>query len=108
MCRNQQPKGGGCAGNKGKQPYASGGKGGNKRAVGAGTALGLGPLPQQNMVLSGFAGLGMAQQNHLDSLFGSVRTNPLAGLSGLNTGLQSANGGNELLQLAALLGGSQQ
>ena len=50
----------------------------------------------------------MAQQNPLDSLFGSVGTNTMAGLGGLNTGLQSANGGNDLLQLAALLGGSQQ
>ena len=32
----------------------------------------------------------------------------MAGLGGLNTGLQSANSGNNLLQLAALLGGSQQ
>ena len=35
-------------------------------------------------------------------------TNTMAGLGGLNTGLQSANSGNDLLQLAALLGGSQQ
>ena len=32
----------------------------------------------------------------------------MAGLGGLNTGLKSANSGNGLLQLAALLGGSQQ
>ena len=32
----------------------------------------------------------------------------MAGLGGLNTGLQSANSGNDLLQLAAILGGSQQ
>ena len=50
----------------------------------------------------------MAQQNPLDSLFGSVGTNPLAGVTGLNTGLQSANGVNDLFQFAALLGGSQQ
>ena len=50
----------------------------------------------------------MAQQHPLDSLFGSVGTNPLAGITGLNAGLQSANGGNDLFQLAALLGGSQQ
>ena len=31
----------------------------------------------------------------------------MAGLGGLNTGLQSADSGNDLLQLAALLGGSQ-
>ena len=58
-------------------------------------------------MLSGLAGLGMAEQTPLDSRFGSVRTNTLAGLGGLNTGLQSANGGNDLLQLGALLGGSQ-
>ena len=58
-------------------------------------------------MLLGLTGLGMAQPSPLDSLFGSVRTNTLAGLGGLNTGLQSANGGNDLLQLAALLGGSQ-
>ena len=110
MGRNQQSKGGGYAGNKGKQSYASGGKGrGNKRAVGAAAALGLGPLPKQNTMLSGLARLGirMAQQNPLDSLFGSFGTNTLAGLGGLNAGLRPANGGNGLLQLAALLGGSQ-
>ena len=32
----------------------------------------------------------------------------MAGIAGLNTGLQTANGGNDLLQLATLLGGSQQ
>ena len=109
MGRNQQSKGGRYAGNKGNQSYASGGKGGgNKKAVDAATALGFGPLPQQNTMLSGLVGLGMAQPSPLDSLFRSVGTNTLAGLSGLNTGLQSANGGNDLLQLAALLGGSQQ
>ena len=59
-------------------------------------------------MLSGLAGLGMVQQNPLDSLFGSVGTNTVAGLGGLTTGLQSANSGNDLLQLGALLGGSQQ
>ena len=44
----------------------------------------------------------------MDLLFGFVGTNPLAGIAGLNTGLHTANGGNDLLQLAALLGGSQQ
>ena len=109
MGRNQQSKGGGYAGNKGNKTYASGGKGGggNKKTVDAATALGLGAL-QQNTMLSGLAGLGMVQQNPLDSLFGSVATNTMAGLGGLNTGLQSANSGNDLLQLAALLGGSQQ
>ena len=53
----------------------------------------------------GIAALGMAHQTPLDSLFGSGGTNPLAGLAGLNTG---ANGGNDLMQLAALLGGSRQ
>ena len=52
----------------------------------------------------------MVQQNSLDSLFGSVGANTVAGLGGLNTGLQSANSGNCLLHLAAVLhvGGSQQ
>ena len=58
-------------------------------------------------MLSGLTRLGMVQQTPLDSLFGSVGTNPLAGITGLNTGLQSANGGNDLLQLTALLRGSQ-
>ena len=109
IATNQQSKCGGYAGEKGKQSYVSGVKGGgnNKKTVDAATALGLGPLPQQNTMLSRLAGLGMAQQNPLDSLFGSAGTNTLARLGGLNTGLQSANGGNDLLQLAALLGGSQ-
>ena len=86
MGRNQQSKGGRYAGYKAKQPYASGGKGGgnNTKTVGAATALGLGPLPQQNTMLSGLTGLGMAQQNPLDSLFGSGGTNTMAGLGGLN------------------------
>ena len=109
MGRNQQPKGGGCSGKQGSKSYASGGKGGggNKKTVDAATALRLG-VPQQNTMLSGLAGLGMVQPNPLDSLFGSVGTNTMVGLGGLNTGLQSANGGNDLLQFAALLGGSQQ
>ena len=111
MGRNQQPKGGEYAGKQGNESHSSGGKGGgsNKKTVGAATALGMG-FPQQNTMLSGLAGLGMAQQNPLDSLFGSVGTNTLAGLDGLNTCLQPSNGGNDLLQLAALLGhgGSQQ
>ena len=108
---NQQWKGGGYAGKQGNKPYASGGKAGgsNKKIVGVATALGLG-LPQRNTMLSGLAGLGTAQQNPLDSLFGSVGTNTMAGLGDLNTytGLQSENSGNDLLQLAALFGGSQQ
>ena len=110
MGRNQQPKGGDHAGNKGKQTYAN--KGGNKtsKAVDAAIALGLGPgaLPQQNAMLSGLAGLGMAQQSSLDSLLGSAGTDPLAGVTGLHIGLQSANGANDFFQLAALLGGQQQ
>ena len=74
--------------------------------VDAATALHLG-APQHNMMLLGLTGLGMAQQGPLDSLFGSVGMNPLAGIAGLNTGLQLANGGNDLMQLAALLGGLQ-
>ena len=108
MGRNQQPKGSGCAWKHGNKSYASGGKGGgNKKTVDAATALGLG-VPQQNTMLSGLAGLGMVQPTPLDSLFGSVGTNTMVGLGGLDTGLQSANGGNDLLQLAALLGGTQQ
>ena len=50
----------------------------------------------------------MVQQNPLDSPFGSVWTNAMTGLSGLGgASLQSANSGNDLLQLAALLGGSR-
>ena len=81
MGRNQQPKGGGYAGNKGIKTHAGGGKGGggNKKEVDAATALGLG-APPQNMILSGLAGLGMVQQNPLDSLFGSVGTNAMTGL----------------------------
>ena len=71
-------------------------------------ALGLG-VPPQNTMLSGMVGLGMVQQNPLDSLFGSMGTNAMTGLGGLNgASLQSANSGNDLHQLAALLGGSQQ
>ena len=51
----------------------------------------------------------MVQQNPLDSLFGSMGTNAMTGLGGLGgASLQSANSGNDLLQLAALLRGSQQ
>ena len=107
---NQQSKGGSYAGNKGNKTYASGGRsGGNKQqTVDAATALGLG-VPLQNTVLSGMVGLGMAQPNPLGSLFGSIGTNTVAGLGGFGgAGSQSANSGNDLLQLAALLGGSQQ
>ena len=81
MGRNHQSKGGAYAGNKGKQTYAS--KGGNKtsKIVDAATALGLG-VPQQNAMLPGFTGLGMAQPNSLDSLLGSSGTSPLAGVTG--------------------------
>ena len=53
---------------------------------------------------------GLTSSSALDSLFGPVGANSLAGVACLNTGLSAANGGNELLriQLAALLGGSQQ
>ena len=59
-------------------------------------------------MLSGLVGLGVAQQTPLNSRSGSVGTDPLAGITDLNTGLQSVSGGNNLLQLAALLGGSRQ
>ena len=70
-------------------------------------ALGLG-VPQQSTVCSGLAGLGVAHQTPLGSFFGSGGTSPLAGIAGLNKSLQPANGGYDLMQLAALLGGSQQ
>ena len=55
------------------------------------------------------AGLGIVQQKPLDSLFRSMGTNAMTGLGGLGgASLQSANSGNDRLQLAALLGGSQQ
>ena len=97
-------------GNKGNKTYTSGGKGGggNKKTAAAATALGLG-VPQQSTVLSGMAGLGMVQQNPLDSLFGSVGTNTMAGLRGLNgASLQPAGSGNDFVQHAALPRGSQQ
>ena len=85
MGRNQHPKGGGYAGDKGSKTYASGGRGGgNKKTVDAPTALGLG-LPPQNTMLSGMAGLGMVQQNPLCSLFGSMGTNTMIGLGGFGT-----------------------
>ena len=59
-------------------------------------------------MLSGLAGLGLVQQNPLASLSGSVGASTVAGLGGLTTGLQSVDSGNDLLQLAALLGGTQQ
>ena len=68
MRRNRQLKGGGYAGKQEKQSYASEGKcgGNNKKTVEAAAALGLG-LPQQNTVLSGLAGLGMAQYGTAES-----------------------------------------
>ena len=59
-------------------------------------------------MLSGLTGLGMAQPNSLDSLFRSAGTNSLAGVTGLHTGPQSANGANGLFQLTAVRGGQQQ
>ena len=103
MGRNKQSKDGGYARNTGTSPYA-GSKGCQRKskAVDAATALGLG-VPQQKPMLPGLAGLGMAQQNPLDSLFGSAGTNPLAGIAGL-----IRLGGNNVMQLAAFLGGPQQ
>ena len=37
--------------------------------------------------------MGMTQQTPLDSIFGSGGTNPLAGIAGLKSGLQSPSGG---------------
>ena len=61
---------------RGTKPTWVGGEGGsgNKKAVGAATALGLG-VPQQNAMPSGMAGLGMAQHDPLDSPFGSIMIN---------------------------------
>ena len=72
----------------------------------AATALGLG-LPQHSMMRSGLAGQRMTGQTPLDLPFGSGPTNPLAGIAGLNTGLRSAHGGNNPMQLDALRGSSQ-
>ena len=87
MGRNQPSKGGGRASNKGTPPCA-GSQGGQSKSktADAATALGLG-VPQQNTMFLqlGLAGLGMTQQNPLDSLFGSAGTNPLDGIAGLNT-----------------------
>ena len=104
MGRNRQPKCGGYAGGKGNKTYARGGKGGggNKKSVDAATALRLG-VPQQSTVLTGMVGLGMVQKGPLGSLFRSMGTNAMAGLGGLNGASLM-----DLLQLAALLGGSQQ
>ena len=91
MGRNQQPKGGCYAGDKGNKTNAcvGGGGGGNKKAADAAAALGFG-VPQQNTILSDMAGLRMAQQNPLGSLFGSIGTNVMAGLGCLGgAGLQS-------------------
>ena len=59
-------------------------------------------------MLTGMAGLGMVQQTLLDSLFGSMGTDAMAGLGGLGASLKSADSEDDLNQLAALLGGSQQ
>ena len=110
------------AGTRGAPPEqgaTAGSKSGQGRSktptVHAATALGLG-APPQNTMLSGIAGLRVTQchQHPLHSRFGSAGSNPLAGIAGFNTGLQRASGGqwwsggNDLLHLAALLGGSQQ
>ena len=95
MGRNQQPKGGRYARNKGTQPHA-GSKGGQVRSKTAGAAAALGRgVPQQSTALSGIAGLpGTAQQSPLGSLFGSAGTGPLAGVAGLAEGLSIASGGS--------------
>ena len=59
-----------------------GSKGGTKsKTAGTATALALG-APQQSTVLSGLAGLGMAQQTPLYSSFGSGETTAVAGVAG--------------------------
>ena len=112
MGRNQQQKGG-YARKTGTQPDVnstgrSGRSQGTSKAISAATALGLG-VPSQNAMLASTPGLqGTIQLSSIDSLFGSTGLNPSAGVSGLNTGLSTANSGTDILQLAALLGGSQQ
>ena len=100
MGRNQQSKCGGYARNKGTQPSTGLESGNESKTVDAATALGIRlglGVPQQNTMLSGLAGVGITQQTAVDSLFGSGGTDPLAGIAGSNTGLQSANGGNDLM-----------
>ena len=104
MGRNQQSTGGKYAGNKGNNAYASGGKvgGGNKKSVDAATALGLGAPPwctEHDAFGRGRTGNGATTSPGLT--FGSMETNAM---TGLGASLQSANGGNNLLQLAVLLG----
>ena len=53
----------------------------------AATAPGLGPPPQHNAVLSGLAGLGMAQQNSLDPLFWICQGEPACWNGRLECGL---------------------
>ena len=107
MGRSQLQNGGGYTGNKGNQTHTEGGNR-TPKAVDAASALGLGVLPPQHAMLPGFTGPGVAQPNSLGSMFGSAGTNPLAGVTGLHTGLHSANGAIDLLQLAAILGGQEQ
>ena len=108
MGYNQQQKGG-YARKTGTQPYANstGRSQRNSKTIGAATALGLG-VPPQNAMLASM--LGLTPLRSLDSLFRLTGLNPLAGVSGLTTGLSTADSGTQshILQLAALLGGSQQ
>ena len=107
MGRTQQK--GGYSRETGTQPYANstGRSQRTSKTIVAATALEVG-APPQNVMLSGITGLqGLTQPSSLDSLFGSTGLNPLAGGTGLNTGLSTANSGTDILQLAALLGGSQ-
>ena len=50
----------------------------------------------------------MSQLSSPDSLFESAGVDPLVGVPGLNAGLTRAGSGTDILQLTALLGGSQQ
>ena len=78
------------------------------KTIEAATALGPG-VTSQNAMLASMTGLqGLTQPNSLDALFGSTGLNLLAGVLGLNASLPTTNSGTDILQLTALLGGSQQ
>ena len=93
----------------GTRPYANS-TGRSQRAskrTAAATALGLG-APPQNAMPSGITGLQvLTQPSSLYSFFGSTGVNSLAGGTGLNTSLSTANSGTDILQIAALRGGWQ-
>ena len=107
MGRNQQK---GNAREAGTQPYANatGRSQCESKTIDSVTALGLGAT-QQNTMRSGVIGLqGLAQPSSLNSVLGSTGLNPLAGGTGANAALSTANSKTGILQLATFLGGSQQ